>query len=437
MIRQLDQLEERLQPQWWLAPATLFCLVVGSTMVAAAWQSDSAFWLYGTPKFIAAKHLFLAGGIMVAFAIGSRLASVTGKKPKATPESAEPYIAIWFWISVVLTFFGYAAWVSVGLKNGFSLAAFRELLTTDDPHFAEELHLNVFTTIQGVTTCTQFGIAAVPMGIWLFFRGHGKVIWAIAAIISLAFLRAIVFSERLAVIELLVPAAVVTLRMGFLGKKSSSGRRWLFELAPLLGLVLLLVFFGAFEYFRSWRYYRYEFDSYSQFILWRFAGYYTTAHNNSAMALETRDLYPLPFTTVQSLWILAGIFNKALRYTAVTGIDPDASHLAMLDQFGTAELNNEGGLFQPALDYGLAGMLIFWCLCGFISGRAYRAFLARNVAGILLYPLIFLAILETPRFLYLTYTRSLPPVALLAIVSAIAVYNKKRMPEWEALPATA
>jgi oligosaccharide repeat unit polymerase len=436
MIRQLDQHDDRLQPLWWLAPATLFCFVIGSTMAAAAWQSDAAYRLYGTPKFIEAKHLLLAGGVIVAFAIGSRLASVTAKKQKATPQSAEQYIAIWFWISTLLTLFGYAAWISVAIKNGFSLAVFRELLTTDDPKFSEELQRNVFYTIQGVTTCTQFGVAAVPMGVWLFFRGHSKAIWAIAGLVGLALLRAIVFSERLAVIELFVPAAIVTLRMGFLGKRCSGGRRWLFELAPVLGIVSLLVFFGAFEYFRSWRHYRYEFDSYSQFILWRFAGYYTTAHNNSAMTLETRGTLPLPFMTVQSLWMLASLFNKSLGYTSVTGINPDAAHRAMLDQFGTPELNNEGGLFQPSLDYGLAGMLIFWCLCGFASGRAYRAYLAGNLMGILCFALMFLAILETPRFLYLSYTRALPALAMLLIVSASAAYSKKRLPQWAPLPAT-
>src|SRR5262249_33658287 len=143
MIRLRQQLDERLQPLWWLAPATLFCLVVGSTMAAAAWQSDAEFRLYGTPKYIATKHLLLAGGIMVAFAIGNRLGSVTGKKPKATSDFADRQVVIWFWISTLLTLFGYAAWLSVFVKNGFSLAAFRELITTDDPHFSEELHQNI------------------------------------------------------------------------------------------------------------------------------------------------------------------------------------------------------------------------------------------------------------------------------------------------------
>src|SRR5437868_6930969 len=91
-----------------------------------------------------------------------------------------------------------------GCRVPLTMAAFRELLTTDDPQFAEELHKNVFNTIQGVTTCTQFGVAAIPMGIWLFFRGHRKAIWAIGGLIGLAVLRAIIFSERLAVMELIV-----------------------------------------------------------------------------------------------------------------------------------------------------------------------------------------------------------------------------------------
>src|SRR4051812_29377110 len=60
MIRSRDHRAERLQPLWWLGPPMLFCLVVGATMLAATWQSDAAYRLYGTPKFIAAKHLLLA-----------------------------------------------------------------------------------------------------------------------------------------------------------------------------------------------------------------------------------------------------------------------------------------------------------------------------------------------------------------------------------------
>ena len=427
----------RLQPPWWLAPTTLFFVIIGTTMVAATWQSDSAYRLYGTVKFVAARHLLLAATVIIAFSIGSKLANATGRKSKATPDSVEPHIAMLFWITSALCLFGYTIWLSVGIKNGFRLSTFFELLTTEDPRFTAYLGESVFNTIQGVTTCTQFGVAAVPMGIWLFFRGRREVMWVIAGLVCLAIFRALLFSERLAVIELLVPGASVALRMHYLGKKCARSRVWMINSVPLVGVACLVLFFGAFEYFRSWRYYHYEFDSYPEFVVWRVAGYYTTAHNNTAMALESRGLYPLPFTTVQSLWMAAGLISKSLRYSVVTGIDPDETHIAMLERYGTPELNNEGGLFEPALDYGLGGLLLFWFLCGFACSRAYKAYLAGNVAGILCYPLFFLSILETPRFLYLTYTRSLPAIAIMILVCWIAANARRDTRAFSLLPATA
>src|SRR5881394_1483774 len=122
MTRLHDQHCRRLEPLWWLAPGMLFCLVIGATMGAAAWQSDAAFRLYGTPKFIGTKHMLLAVGVIIAFGIGSRLAAVTGKQPKATPAAVDGRVQLWFWISFALTVFGYAAWLAVAMKNGFSFS---------------------------------------------------------------------------------------------------------------------------------------------------------------------------------------------------------------------------------------------------------------------------------------------------------------------------
>jgi hypothetical protein len=199
----------------------------------------------------------------------------------------------------------------------------------------------------------------------------------------------------------------------------------------------LLIFFGSLEYFRSWRFYHDDFDSYAQFTLWRVTGYYTTAHNNSAMALETQPPYPLPYSTVQALWRIPGLAKSPLGYAQLTGVDPVARHQAMLDRYGTPELNNEGGLFQPALDYGLAGFLLFWFACGFVAGRLYRSYLVGTLAGLTLYPLVFIAILETPRFLYLSYPRSLPAITTLLIVTWLSALATHRAPATTAVPATA
>jgi len=244
-----------------------------------------------------------------------------------------------------------------------------------------------------------------------------------------------VFSERLALIELLVPATIVTMRMKVLGKSLPATVHWLLKVAPVAAVLGLFLFFGAFEYFRSWRYYQHEFDSYPQFVVWRMAGYYTTAHNNSAMALETQPVFPLPYSTVQMLWRFPGLSKSPLGYQALTGVDPVERQTKMLEQFGTPELNNEGGLFQPALDFGLGGLVVFWALCGFVGGRLYRSYLAGTIAGVTLYPLVFLAILETPRFLYLTYPRSLPTMLMLVFVLTFVIRSRPAAAFSAALPA--
>jgi hypothetical protein len=109
----------------------------------------------------------------------------------------------------------------------------------------------------------------------------------------------------------------------------------------------------------------------------------------------------------------------------------------MLEQYGTPELNNEGGLFQPALDFGLAGYLLFWLGCGFVAGRLYRSYLVGNVTGVTLYPLVIIAVLETPRFLYLCYPRSLPAVVTLLIVTWLTAPARQRAEASSAAPATA
>jgi hypothetical protein len=278
----------------------------------------------------------------------------------------------------------------------------------------------MFVSLRGVTTCTQFGVSAVVLGFWLYFRGQRVVLWPVGLLMTLAVARALVFSERLAMIELAVPAGVIVMRACLLGRPWPALVRRGVELAPIVGLAALLVLFGAFEYFRSWRYYQHQFDSYTEFTLWRVTGYYTTAHNNSAMALATQPRYPLPYVTLRSLWSIPGLDRTPLDYRRLTGIDAAVRHEAMLERYGTPELNNEGGLFQPALDYGLAGLLVFWFGSGFVSGRLYRGYLEGTLAGLTMYPLIVLAILETPRLLYLCYTRSLPSIVMLLMVSWLA-----------------
>jgi hypothetical protein len=198
----------------------------------------------------------------------------------------------------------------------------------------------------------------------------------------------------------------------------------------------MLLFFGSFEYFRSWRYYQREFDSYAEFTVWRVSGYYTTAHNNGVMALETQDPLPLPYNTLRHLWWFPYLSKTPLGYEKLTGVDPYASTQLMLERYGTPELNNEGGLWQPALDYGVAGFFVFWFLYGAVGGRLYRSYLSGRLAGVLIYPFIFLSILEIPRYLYLTHPRSFLPLVLLGFL-VLSMWWRTTVPKADVVTAAA
>ncbi len=419
---------------WWLDPAWPFATIVGSTILAAHLQSEAAYQLYRTPKYVQGWHLLLAAGAILAFVLGTRLATATGRIPQPTPPSSSRIVQRWFSLMLALTAFGYAAWLAIGVKNGFSFSLFVELLTTDDPELADWIRQDLFATVPGVTTCTQFGVPAAVLGLWLYFHGYKRVLGPLVLLIAVATVRSILFSERTAIIEMLAPAALIVLRMSVLGRPLPRWCGRVLRAAPLVAPVAVVLFFGGFEYFRSWRFYHTEFDSYTEFTVWRLSGYYTTAHNNGAMTLETAAPRILPYNTLRSFWLFPGISKSPLAYDKLTGRDAEADHLDMLHRHGNFELNNEGGLFQPTLDYGIAGGMIFWFGYGILAGRLYRSFMVGTIAGLTVYPLVYLSILEVPLVLFLCYSRMFPAFVVLAGVAwttrphAVARANFKRDP---------
>ena len=417
MSRSPDFTTDSLRRLWWLDPVWPFAALVGVTIVVACLQSDAAFELYRTPKYVLPWHVLLAAGAILAFLVGRCLAAATGSTPAPAPAGCDRVIRHWFYGTAALTAFGYLAWLAVGIKNGFSAALFVELLVTDNPNLADYIRTELFPTVSGITTCTQFGVPAMMLGLWLFFRGERKIFWGLCFLTVLALLRAIVFSERTALLELVVPGVLVGLRLCVLGRPLPHWCRTGLQIAPLAGPLALVLFFGSFEYFRSWRYYKESFDSYAEFTVWRLAGYYTTAHNNGAMALETHQPRPLPYYTLRPLWLFPGVRSSPYGYQKLTGIDPEENHTRMLERYGNVELNNEGGLCQPVIDFGLAGSLLFWCGYGFIAGRCYRGFQVGTLAGVTMYPLIYLSILEVPLVLFLCYPRLFPGLVTLVAVA--------------------
>jgi hypothetical protein len=324
----------------------------------------------------------------------------------------------------------------VGYRNGFRPGHIWELLVTDDPWMSMWLREELFATIPGITTCTEFGVPAAILGSLLYFRGYRAAIFPVLWILGMAAVRSLVFSERTAIIVLAIPLFVLWLRVRVLGRRLPVAWYTTLRLAPLLSVIVLFIGFGGYEYFRSWRWHRHEFDSYAEFTVWRLSGYFTTAHNNGAMTLRHGRPREMPSYTLMPFWEFPLVKGSPFSYKSMTGVDPAQEYERMLENYGTLELVNRGGMFQPALDFGLGLSLLFWFFYGFVAGRLYSSYLSETLVGLLIFPLLYFTILEAPLELYLCYPRMLPPfVTLIAVVCSVWWYGVERE-RATALPST-
>jgi hypothetical protein len=153
------------------------------------------------------------------------------------------------------------------------------------------------------------------------------------------------------------------------------------------------------------------------------------------MSMTLRGPWPVPYTTFAWFWEFPLIRNGPLSYEQIFGTDPSVIPSETLELYGNPELNNDGGLFTPARDFGWIGFGPFWLLYGFLAGKSYRGFLRGSLAGCLIYPLFIMALLELPRLSYLTATRTFPSLMLFFILLIWLARREQSLIRLAGLPA--
>ncbi len=398
---------------WWLNPTWLFGLGTIGTFFLALFLSNRSYDLYETPKYLKFEHVWIALSAWILLEVGRRIGSRWQRSRGETGEAIIDDVNWWFFATFGLTVAAYSLLLLRGLQNGLSLSVIKENLFSPPEEVSRELAGEVVVYLPGVTTATQFGIICVLLGLWLSHHGR-KYVWKyVAVVVALAGMRALLFHERLALIEVVLSAAVLMLRLDWLERPLSPKMKLLFRVGPVVGLMAMVTMFGVFEYFRSWRHYRNHFTSISEFTVWRLGGYYSTSVNNGALGWEREGQRPLPFATLNALWEFPLIEKSPFSYESLTGTNPPKAHEAMLKQYGNYEYNSLGGLFDPLRDYGPAGSLVWWLAFGALLGWAYRGYLEGSLLGLLLFPITFVSLLEMPRFIYLTHPRALAALGVI------------------------
>jgi hypothetical protein len=282
----------------------------------------------------------------------------------------------------------------------------------------------------GVTSLIQLGVAYVILYLherWVNRRPlPPRYTLYCLAILALALFRAVVRAERLALIEVLLPMVVmfVTFRLGGASKLI----RLVTSLAPFVGVVGLVIFFGATEFLRSWgAYYQYHSRGFVEFVVTRITTYYFTALNNGAGLLAMLDWPTWQFEYLL-LWLHRFPFGVGSVSRAF--VDYRGSPL-FLERYADPEFNNTSGIFPVFFDLGLPGGLVYAAVWGALMGYTYRGFILKRGFGSLFFPAAFVSMLEVMRILYLADPRMLP-VMLGLTVGYVFFRQPERVGRFEA-----
>jgi oligosaccharide repeat unit polymerase len=273
-------------------------------------------------------------------------------------------------------------------------------------------------TVGGVTTLTQFGTVVVILGAILGFRLGWKVVRAkLLVLLFLALVRALLNSERFALIELIVPFVITCLALKYIGSSQISKRaRILIRFAPVIGVITLVFLFTGFEYFRSWsNYYAGRNQSLLEFGSMRLTGYYVTSFNNGAFFLNRLDPLNAPYFSLHFLWTFPLFSPAAKRVFPNPLLDTSDKwfYFPFLDSEANLEFNNADGMLFPMMDFGIAGGLIYWFGGGLFCGVLYELYRQNRWAGLLLYPMLYLGLMEIPLALLWGDGRALLPLLIL------------------------
>jgi hypothetical protein len=424
---------------WWLNPAILFC-VCGLLIGIAAYLIDEPFYrsFWRTPKFFDTNALLVTLACIAVFAFGA-VVSVTQMArvvPRVTPADngnlteriPRSLLLTLFRITFWLTVLGYALWIGLAIQRGITPEVVLRV-AAGEKGAMYEARFNYLPTVAGVTTLAEFGTATAILGA-LFGSIHGwaAVRWKLGILFLLALVRAVLNSERLALIELVVPFVIACLPFWL---SRSSTRSWwdrskktriAWKLAPVIGAGSLWVLFTTFEYVRSWK----NYYSGGELGLWAFGavrllGYYVTSFNNGAFLLARLDPLNAPYFMLHFLWLfpLSNPVVHRLFQNPLLDTNERWFYFPFLQGGANVEFNNADGILSPLMDYGIASGLIYWFFAGMACGLLYELYRRKEPAGLLMYPAIYLGLMEAPLVLYWAEGRCVPSLSILLLAPVL------------------
>ncbi|MCU5198150.1 O-antigen polymerase [Bacillus mobilis] len=395
---------------WWLKPylLTLFCLVPMYIFMYFFNINKSFNYFKGMYFFVGLIYLLW-------FSIVSCISNRTSITTKIRKKSDLQVNLICLDILAILTMLAYCIWFFPVIVNKDLLV----MLLTGNGGVDGVKYL--ISTIPGITTLSQLGVVYVTLYVFCLYNKQAlskRFKFYFFVITVMTIFRVVAWSERLALIEFVLPIVIYCISFH---KISSIFWKKLINFIPYIGLVAVIILFGITEYFRSWSYYMHMYSSYSEFVIERFFNYYYLALNNGAGILSFYQWPTYDFSNIAS-WVYKFpiIGDYFFDVSLISDYKAD-----FLRYHGNEEFTNSSGLFMIMQDIGVLGGLIYTTILGILAGFWYRSFRNGNGIGILLYPLIYLNMLEFLRILYIADSRAFPIILFSCIVYIFFIKRKE------------
>jgi hypothetical protein len=228
--------------------------------------------------------------------------------------------------------------------------------------------------------------------------------------------RVFAWAERLALIEIGIVFALYWVAYAPGGRAPFVMRTRGFF--PLAAVTVVVVLFAIGEYYRAWESYSAREASYWNFIFQRLLNYYAQALNSGAGMLTVLEWPTYTFQqTLDWLHKFPILLGPIFRY--LMQVEPNL----FLERFADPEFNNLSGLFILLYEMGIPATLVVCALLGLVAQSTYRAFKDQgNVFG-LLYPLMFMTIIEFLRIWYIGNSRAF--LLVLSLVLAILLARRE------------
>ncbi|WP_141929768.1 hypothetical protein [Microbacterium sp. SLBN-146] len=319
-------------------------------------------------------------------------------------------------VIATVTFAAYAVWLGLGVIRGLSPSVLIGALNGEFGVMST-IKNRFLAPVSGVTTWMHLGVLLGPLLI-LRKRATGKSIAApLLVLFALAAFRAFFVSERLALVELGAATLVAFLMV-------RERPPWLLARLPraiasfALAWGVLVVFFAALEYNRSWLNYYAEQDNDGllAFAWNRLLGYYATAVNNGVLYGQASP----PDYNFASL--VPGVSEIPL----VAGSSRFRQYELLLESTSNPEFNNISGLTVPLAALGVWGGAAFFGVLAILIVTLARGVRRGSVLSFLTYSVIAIGILELSRIYYYSSSRFL--VIALGLVALWLTYPRRRLP---------